>query len=58
MRSDVKSNSRNTNQVLYYPDTCETVFGNARDNMTAGAVIVNIETDEEKVRQAVPLWML
>lgn len=41
---------RNTNQILYYPDTGEVVFDDFKDDNTVDAVVVDIETGDEKGR--------
>ena len=42
----------NSNQVLYYPDTGEVVLDDVLDDKTVDAVVIDIETGEEKGRTA------
>ena len=43
-------NIRNSNQILYYPDTGELILDDMLDNYKVDAVVVDIETGEEKAR--------
>jgi len=42
----------NSNQVFYYPDTGEVVLDDVLDDKTVDAVVIDIETGEEKGRTA------
>jgi hypothetical protein len=41
---------RNSNQILYYPDTGEAILDDMLDNYKVDAVVVDIETGAEKAR--------
>jgi hypothetical protein len=41
---------RNSNQILYYPDTGEAILDDRSDNYKVDAVVVDIETRTEKAR--------
>lgn len=43
-------NIRNTNQILYFPDTGELVLDDLKDDFRVEAVVVDIETGKEKGR--------